>query len=130
MLLDTSGLFSLLHQAEPHHRTAHQYYATARVRITHSLILAELVALCTVRKVKRGKSLAFVQAVLGNADIEVVWADEILLKQALQLLTRRKDKNYSWCDATSFVLMSDRALSDALTTDRHFDQEGFHRLLT
>jgi predicted nucleic acid-binding protein len=27
------------------------------------------------------------------------------------------------------VLMKERGLTDALTTDRHFEQEGFHRLL-
>ena len=39
------------------------------------------------------------------------------------------DKTYSLCDAVSFVLMRGRGMTDALTTDRHFEQEGFRRLL-
>jgi predicted nucleic acid-binding protein len=41
----------------------------------------------------------------------------------------RADKSYSLCDALSFVLMRDRSIQQALTTDRHFTQEGFGRLL-
>lgn len=40
-----------------------------------------------------------------------------------------QDETYSLCDAVSFVLMRQRGISDALTTDRHFEQEGFIRLL-
>ncbi|MEM9809150.1 MAG: nucleic acid-binding protein, partial [Cyanobacteria bacterium P01_D01_bin.56] len=44
-------------------------------------------------------------------------------------LVQREDKTYSLCDAVSFVLMCQRGITDALTTDRHFEQEGFVRLL-
>ena len=47
----------------------------------------------------------------------------------MNLLNRRLDKSYSLCDAVSFVLMHQRKLVDALTTDRHFEQEGFRKLL-
>jgi predicted nucleic acid-binding protein len=45
------------------------------------------------------------------------------------LLEERPDKDYSLCDAVSFVLMRQYNLADALTTDKHFEQEGFTRLL-
>lgn len=41
----------------------------------------------------------------------------------------RLDKSYSLCDAISFLVMRQRGLSEALTTDHHFEQEGFVRLL-
>lgn len=46
-----------------------------------------------------------------------------------KLLSDRQDKTYSLCDAVSFVLMRQRGMTGALTTDRHFEQEGFVRLL-
>jgi len=42
---------------------------------------------------------------------------------------QRLDKTYSLCDAVSFVLMRQYGYTEALTTDHHFEQEGFHRLL-
>jgi predicted nucleic acid-binding protein len=41
----------------------------------------------------------------------------------------RQDKTYSLCDVVSFILMRQRGVAKALTTDRHFEQEGFVRLL-
>jgi len=73
--------------------------------------------------------LGFVLDLLDNPDIETVWVDEQLHREALKLLLDRQDKTYSLCDAVSFVLMRQRGMTDALTTDRHFEQEGFVRLL-
>lgn len=55
--------------------------------------------------------------------------DEALHHEALALLLARPDKTCSLCDAAGFVLMHPRNLSQALTTDCHFEQEGFRRLL-
>lgn len=66
---------------------------------------------------------------LSNPDIETVWIDESLNREAVELLIARPDKSYSLCDAVSFVLMRQRGITKALTTDRHFEQEGFVRLL-
>jgi len=61
--------------------------------------------------------------------VEVVWVDETLHRAALTLLQARLDKAYSLCDAVSFVLMQHHGITEALTTDHHFAQEGFVRLL-
>lgn len=47
----------------------------------------------------------------------------------MNLLFARQDKSYSLCDAVSFVVMRQRNITKALTTDHHFEQEGFQRLL-
>jgi predicted nucleic acid-binding protein len=129
MLLDTSGLLCLHHEAESFHDEALRAYHTASRRLTHSYILAEFVALAHVRRLPRLAALMFVVALLDNPDIEVVWVGEALHREAMALLLARLDKTYTLCDAVSFVLMRRRSLSEALTTDRHFAQEGFHRLL-
>jgi len=36
---------------------------------------------------------------------------------------------HSLCDAVSFILMRQCRIHIALTTDRHFEQEGIRRLL-
>jgi predicted nucleic acid-binding protein len=67
---------------------------------------------------------------VGNPDIETIGVDESLHREAMALLLARQDKIYSLCDAVSFVLMRRWHLTEALTTDRHFEQEGFQRLLS
>ena len=129
MLLDTSGLLCLHHRAELFHAQARVTYQAARVGLTHSTILAEFVALAHARRLPRLAALTFVTDLLDNPDIETVWVDEPLHREAMALLLARLDKTYSLCDAMSFVLMRRRNLSEALTTDRHFEQEGFRCLL-
>jgi predicted nucleic acid-binding protein len=129
MLLDTSGLLCLHHRAEPFHHQASQVYQTAQIRLTSSYVLAEFVALAQARHLPRLAALTFVTDLIANPDIETVWVDESLHERALALLFARLDKGYSLCDAASFVLMRDRNVTDALTTDRHFEQEGFRKLL-
>jgi uncharacterized protein len=92
-------------------------------------VLAEFLALVTARRLNRTQALAFLQHLPLHPLIEIVWVDQRLHEQALTLLEARPDKTYSLCDAVSFVLMKERGLLEALTTDHHFEQEGFRRLL-
>jgi predicted nucleic acid-binding protein len=129
MLLDTSGLLCLHNRAEPLHRHARTLYQVARMRVTHSYVLAEFVALTHARRLPRMAALTFVNDLVENPEIDTVWIDEALYREAMALLIARPDKTYSLCDAVSFVLMRQRHVTEALTTDRHFEQEGFQRLL-
>lgn len=129
MLLDTSGLFCLLHRGESIHGQACAEYRRATFRLTHGFILAEFIALANARRIPRFPVLAFLEDLLANSDIETVWVGEELTNEAISLLKKRQDKTYSLCDAVSFVLMRQRDITEALTTDRHFEQEGFRKLL-
>ncbi len=129
MLLDTSGLLCYHHSDERQHAHAVTFFRTAPVRLTHNYVLAEFVPLCQVRRLNRTDALAFVAALLDNPLVEVLWVDETLHRAALTLLQSRPDKAYSLFDAVSFILMQHRGITEALTTDHHFEQEGFVRLL-
>jgi predicted nucleic acid-binding protein len=129
LLVDTSGLLCYVHKSEPHHRQAVQLLDGSSRNLTHNYVLAEFVALALVRRLPRLATLTFIADLLENPDIEVIWVDEALHREAVELLIMRQDKTYSLCDAVSFVLMRQRKMTKALTTDKHFEQEGFSRLL-
>lgn len=129
ILLDTSGLLCYVHENEPQHREGVQILENTSRSLTHSYVLSEFVALSQARHYPRFNSLNFIIDLLENPDIDTVWIDESLHREAMNLLFARPDKTYSLCDAVSFVLMRQRGFYEALTTDRHFEQEGFRRLL-
>lgn len=129
LLLDTSGLLSLFDEGDVRHHEASEIFAKAQFLVTTNYVLAEFVPLTHVRGLQREKSLSFLQALVLLPRIEVVWIDERRHQEAMKLLNKRLDKTYSLCDAVSFVLMRERQISQALTTDKHFVQEGFIRLL-
>ena len=129
MFLDTSGLLCYHSKDEPEHKEAQRLFKAERRHLTHSYVLSEFVALAQVRRVLREPTLRFCYQLLAHPRIEIVWVERGLHEEALELLGQRLDKGYSLCDAVSFVLMKQRDIREALTTDRHFDQEGFTRKL-
>ena len=86
MLLDTSGLLCLHNRAEPLHMDARTLYHAARTRVTHSYVLAEFVALAQARRLPRMAALTFVSDLVENLDIDTVWVDEALHREAMALL--------------------------------------------
>ncbi len=129
MLLDTSGLLCLHHAAEAQHAAAVEFFDVAPFKLTHSYVLAEFVALATVRGLPRTAVLAFVADLHDSPEVTVVYVDEALHRAALALLQQHADKTWSLCDAVSFILMRRYSVNEGLTTDRHFEQAGFVRLL-
>jgi predicted nucleic acid-binding protein len=53
----------------------------------------------------------------------------LLAERAVRLFESRPDKDWSLTDCLSFMVMAERQLHKALTSDRHFVQAGFEALL-
>jgi uncharacterized protein len=70
-----------------------------------------------------------VEDLQADADTIIVPGDHSLFLSALDLYARRLDKDWSFIDCSSFVLMNNLGLTDALTADHHFAQAGFRTLL-
>ena len=64
-----------------------------------------------------------------DPDTVVIPADQTLFDKALELFHARPDKEWSLTDCTSFVVMQEQGLTEALTSDHHFEQAGFTALL-
>lgn len=129
MFIDTSGFLCRNAPPEPFHEKAVEFYDSAKTRITTNYVLAEYAALALARGLPRQDVTEFSDEILINDSIEIIWIDENLHRRAVELLKEREDKYYSLCDAISFVIMRERGILEALTTDKHFEQEGFTRLL-
>lgn len=64
----------------------------------------------------------------GSTRVRWQWIDPSRAEKARGLFFRHHDKEYSFTDCTSFVVMRELRLRDVLTTDRHFRQAGFQIL--
>jgi predicted nucleic acid-binding protein len=60
----------------------------------------------------------------ADGRIEVVPFQPELIDSAVQLYRTRPDKDWSLTDCLSFVVMERRHLTEAPTTDGHFEQAG------
>jgi len=68
---------------------------------------------------------AWWQQVDGSSRLRWEYVNPARADKARALFFRYRDKDFSFTDCTSFILMRELKLREALTTDRHFLQAGF-----
>jgi predicted nucleic acid-binding protein len=134
ILVDSSGWGCLFDANQPCHALAANTYRSARLHgrrlVTTGYILAELVALMTSPlRMPRSSIVAFVEGVKASPFVDIIHVDATMDADAGQLLRSRLDKEWSLVDCVSLVLMQRTGIKEALTTDHHFEQAGFVRLL-
>lgn len=133
IFIDTVGWIALVHLGDNLHRKAVQAYRNIGnlPRVTTDAILVEScnafskatirhLALALMEKVNESKSLGI---------LEVVHVEEKLIQEGLELFKSRMDKDWSLTDCISFTVMKGKGINKAITSDHHFEQAGFERLL-
>src|SRR4051794_26072005 len=64
-----------------------------------------------------------------NPEVTIVPLVPDLLERAADLFQQRPDKSWSFTDCLSFVVMTQRNVSEALTYDHHYEQAGFRAMM-
>ena len=77
----------------------------------------------------RQKAVDLARSILVDPRIQIVSRTESSLLDALELYESRLDKGYSLTDCISMNVCRELGVSEVLTTDKHFQQEGFSSLL-
>lgn len=67
---------------------------------------------------------------IHKGGIEVVQIDPSMQRKAWEIFEQYSDKDFSFTDCTSFVVMRHAKIEVAFTFDRHFQQYGFRTLPT
>ena len=130
---DTSGWASFFIKTDPYHAEAVKLMTLWQQRnlrvVTTNYVLSELVSLFTRYRITRADALHYIKAIHSDALVEIIHVDLSLDKKAWERLGNRLDKEWSLVDAVSFLVMENRGITEALTTDHHFEQARFVQLL-
>ncbi|MEA5500043.1 VapC toxin family PIN domain ribonuclease [Limnoraphis robusta Tam1] len=134
LFVDTSGWASLFIDNQSYHLQAEQYFRLAVQQqtsiITTNYIITELVALLhSPLRIFRPRIFEVIDAIKNASYVEIIHIDELTDSSAWELCKSRSDKAWSLVDCTSFIVMQKLEIQQALTTDQHFEQAGFIRLL-
>ena len=126
---DTFYFLALVCRKDKAHRKCLAFSQSSdRPVITTTWVLLELGnALRRVRD--RAVFSRFMEDLAADADTTVHSADQQVFDSAVALFNERPDKEWSLTDCTSFVVMQEYGLTEALTSDHHFQQAGFTALL-
>ncbi len=77
----------------------------------------------------RSAAVALLDSLESDPRVGIVSITDNLYEQALRLYRNRQDKEWGLVDCISFIVMQERGIGAALTTDMHFQQAGFRVLL-
>ena len=91
-------------------------------------VLAEFLTFFSGNLHWRNRAGRTVQALLHAPGVRVIADSRPVFLSGLELYCDRPDKKYSMTDCISMQIMRNEGLTDALTNDKHFEQEGFRAL--
>lgn len=77
----------------------------------------------------RKAAIELLESLEEDPNVEIIPITEQLYQRAFQLYKDRPDKEWGLTDCISFVIMTDRGMTEALTTDEHFQQAGYKAML-
>jgi len=126
---DSFYLIALSNPSDGHREAAVRAaeYLTSRLLTTQYVLIEVADALSAPRS--RADVARFLRELTSDPGTEIVGPDVLLYERGRDLYAQRPDKAWSLTDCISFVVMSERGLTEALTGDHQFEQAGFRALL-
>jgi len=131
---DTGFWIAFLYPKDRWHQEAIELYRSLQQQrrkvVTSDLVLTEFLNFFSSfdASVRQEAGLT-AKDIKSSPNILVVPQNERLFQQALELYLQRADKAWSLTDCSSFLIMEEMGLTEALAHDKHFSQAGFVTLL-
>ena len=128
LFVDTAGWMAMADEADAMHESSRRA-RDALLRDGGILVSTDYVMdeTLTLIRVRLGLSAAVKWWAQVDTTTRVRWEriDPVRAEKARSWFFQWSDKDFSYTDCTSFVIMRELGLRRALTTDRHFVQAGF-----
>jgi len=132
VFLDTAYAIALSSTNDHIHQRAvflaDQLEAAGTRLVTTQAVLLEIGNALAKRRY-RSAAIQLLDTLERDPKVEIISLSVELYTRALQMYSERPDKEWGLTDCVSFIVMQDRGISEALTTDEHFQQAGLRALL-
>jgi hypothetical protein len=131
-LLDASYAIALSSSSDSFHQQAVQLASeleAAKTRLITTRAVIFEIGNALAKQRYRQAAVKLLNALEADPNVEIIPLSEDLYARAIKLYRERPDKEWGLTDCVSFVVMQEREITEALTTDEHFEQAGFHVLL-
>ena len=126
------GWACLLDRREAKHeetaRLTAEWGQMRRSLVTTDYVVDETATLLTARRAG-GVLGEFFELIEHSVALTLTPVGPGRFREACGYLLKHRDQGYSFTDVTSFIVMNELGMSDALTEDRHFEKAGFRCLL-
>lgn len=132
VFIDTSFVIALAApQDHLHERAVHLAklleQAGTRLITTQTVMLEIGNVLC--QRPHRHEAIALLNSLTSDPKVEIIPLSQELYERAFQLYSESTDKEWGFNDCVSFIVMQFCGITEALTSNEHFQQLGFRALL-
>ncbi len=132
VFVDTAAWIALLNKDDDLHNQATAVMQSLQ-RSNSQLITTEFIMLEVADALSqpqlRPKTIAFIDRLPAMKMVQIIDLSQHLWQAGWALYCQRVDKSWGLTDCTSFIVMQEQHLSVAFTSDKHFEQAGFTRLM-
>ena len=132
VFVDTAALVAQINKRDSLHiqaiSTNQELFLKGRKLITTMYVIDETVTEITGR-IPHPNIVGFIEDIFSSEIFDVIHVTKKHETVAWNFYKERKDKLWSFTDCISFVIMKERGISEAFTSDHHFVQAGFTKLL-
>lgn len=132
VFVDTAAWIALLNTSDALHPPALQVMNQLRQQkaflVTTEFVLLEVADALSTPTI-RTKTVAFINSLRQLNILQIIPISQALFANGWQLYSQRHDKEWGLTDCISFVVMTQEQITIAFTSDHHFQQAGFIKLL-
>lgn len=132
IFVDTSHMVGILHPRDQFHSRAIILEHDVRdlPLVTSDFVLTEVLNyFCEFREYFKLRIVRSVDVFLRNPRVTVIECSRARFNTGFNFYKTRLDHGYSLTDCVSMDIMLERGITDILTNDDHFEEEGFRILL-
>ncbi len=124
IFVDSGAWYALATPSDPDHNSAKVFAASvAEPFVTSDYIVDELLTLFTVRR-RKANCIEWIRDVLVRGGTELVRVSDEDFNHATEVYQHFADKEWSFTDCTSYVLVQRLQIKVAFSFDHHFRQFG------
>lgn len=125
IFVDTGAWYAAMVRRDRDHEAAKQFLKNNTLPlITTDYVMDETVTLLLSR-VGHSYAVQFLDMLQTSQKIQLVYLTPRQIAATAALFRERSDKQWSFTDCSSFILMQDHQIQTAFAFDEHFRQAGF-----
>jgi len=128
LFIDTSGFYALEDKSDKNHPAAKIFWKEVAQKkiplLTTDYIFDEAYTLLR-STLGYEKAIGFGESIKESRVVQLVQVDEEVQDEAWEIAKNYGDKDFSFTDCTSFVVMTHMGLNESFSFDQHFKEYGF-----
>ncbi len=129
VFVDTGAWYALKNKKDPDHTTAVDFFRslpeTGTICYTSDYVIDEAITLTRVRLNNHQVAATLAQELFSEQAAKIIYTAPLYLPRALAIFKKFVDQSFSFTDCTSFAIMENLKIEEALAFDRHFSFEAF-----